>query len=69
MVFLCGWKGGGMYIELHLLQSCVVVSRLVTDSEGRGVPLSGGNAAAGLDGVTIRRFSLGVLPNHTLISN
>lgn len=58
-----------MYIELHLLQSCVVVSRLVTDSEGRGVPLSGGNAAAGLDGVTIRRFSLGVLPNHTLISN
>lgn len=46
-----------------------MVSRLVTDSEGEGVPLSGGNAAGGLDGIIIRMFSLGMLPNPTLNVN
>lgn len=42
---------------------------VVTDPEREGVPLSGGNAAAGLGGNILRMFSLGVLPNPTLISN
>lgn len=47
----------------------MVVSRLITDSEGEGVPLSRGNASGGLGENIIRMFSLGVLPNPKLNLN